>query len=127
MVLCFTFFIVFSAATGFFVGHSYATSLLLEMMPLAIMTAIFSILTGFVSSGKKKDIRKGSIGGADNALINMGVLLLVASIFDRHFVSIGGRQLFFALPVYPLIGSPFGMMGAYLRNLMSFRRGEIKQ
>jgi hypothetical protein len=99
--------------------------LLVEAGRPLTLAGLFSLIAGYVASGPDGRWRSGSLGGALNALLNLGMALTVASTLDRHFVSIGGRSL---IPWFPLAipyGVLFGLAGAGLRRYLPRRAPAI--
>ena len=97
--------------------------LLVEAGRPLILASLFSLVAGYVASGGDGSLRRGALGGALTALLNLGMALTVASTLDRHFASIGGRSL---IPWFPLAlpyGILFGVAGAGLRNRLAKRAG----
>jgi hypothetical protein len=120
-----TLFILAGTVTGFGIAnpHLPSDSLLAETALPLIVAGVFSLTSGYVASRPARSFASGAVGGAVNALANLGVLLLVLSIWDRHFIAIGGRRLVAWLPLVALLGALVGMMGAGVRNLLTKRVG----
>ena len=92
-ILAFTALIIFGAATGFFIPNQRSDNLLVELLLPVIAASVFSLITGFLAGGETGSLPQGALGGAVNALANLGFLFWVLSAKDRHFVAIGGRTM----------------------------------
>ena len=98
-------------------GGRPSDDLLAEILPPLVLAGAFSMLAGFVASRGTGHVRSGAIGGGLNALANLGLLLLLLTVADRHFRSIGGLGLVTELPLVVPIGALLGTAGAHLWRL----------
>ena len=117
-IIAFTALIIFGAATGFFIPNQRSDNLLVESLLPVIAAGMFSLITGFLAGGETGSLPWGALGGAVNALANLGLLFWVLSAKDRHFVAIGGRTLSAWLPVTTVCGGLLGLCGASVRKLV---------
>ena len=120
-ISAFTALIIFGAATGFFIPNQQSNNLLVESLLPVIAASVFSLITGFLAGGETGSLPQGALGGAVNALANLGLLFWVLSAKDRHFVAIGGRTLAAWLPVATFVGALLGLCGASIRKLLRKR------
>ena len=119
-ILVSTLIILIGSVAGFFIPNLNMPSdnLLAEVALPVILAMFFSTITRFIASQQTQNLRSGALGGALNALINLGPFLLVISLGDKHFIAIGGRSLVVWLPFVPLVGALFGIIGAVSRKLL---------
>jgi len=109
---------LFLFASGVLPTSYLPDTLLAEVTIPLSMASLFSLVAGYVASRKTGSSQSGALGGAINALISLGLLLLAVSIGDRHFIALGGRSLIVWFPLVALLGALFGMMGAGVRKLL---------
>jgi hypothetical protein len=102
-------------------GSRPSDNLLNEILPPMILAGVFSIVTGYVASRGTGRLHNGAIGGGLNALANLGFLLLLLSLADRHFRTIGGPGLIVELPLVVPVGAGLGSAGAIFRRLTHAR------
>ena len=126
-IIAFTALIIFGAATGFFIPNQRSDNLLVEASLPVIAASVFSLITGFLAGGEKGSLPQAALGGAINALANLGLLFWVLSAKDRHFVAIGGRALSAWLPVTTFVGALLGLCGAGVRKLLRKRSTREKR
>jgi len=121
IISTFIIFIIFIGATGAFftpTPNLPGDSLLTEITLPLIAAAVFSFRAGYIVSQSAGNFRSGAFGGAVNALVSLGLLLLVLSLWDRHFSALGGPGLVVWLPLVVIVGALFGMAGAGVRKLI---------
>ena len=119
-VIISTLFVFLGTASGFFIPNPNLPSdnILVELTLPLIAVGFCSLIAGYVASRQLRSFRSGARGGAVNALVNLGILYIVTSIWDRHFTAIGGRSLVAWLPLASLVGALFGMIGAGIGKLL---------
>jgi hypothetical protein len=119
-VIVSTLLIFFGSVAGFFIPNPNLPndSLLAEVTPPLIAAGFFGLIAGYVASREPKGFRSGALGGTVNALTNLGLLFLVLSIWDSHFIAIGGRSLAVWLPLVALPGALVGTLGAGVKKLL---------
>jgi hypothetical protein len=114
-----TLMILLGTAVGFFVPNPNLpnNNLLAEITIPLIGTSLCSLIAGFIACWREPDFRSGALGGAVNAMINLGLLLFVVSLRDRHFMALGERSLVAWLPLVTLVGGVMGVIGAGVGKL----------